>query len=249
MAKTVEEIMNPELFSLRPNDGTEEALGYLVALGITAAPVLDEERRPLGVASFRDLLLPRAPAKVADRMTVPAISVPRKASIEAVARLLDEHGVHRVVVIDDEGRAIGVASSIDVIRGLLGVPAAHPSTFPHWDKRRGVSWSDDTLLELDRLDLAPDSPGVFALVSGGKGVPERVAWAEPANNVRTRLYDILSRPQDEQPILKRLLSATKGLRFRAAAIDSEADRESVAESMMAEALSTLTPVVVEESRV
>ena len=245
MPKIVKEIMNPELFSLRPSDDTVDALGYIVALGITAAPVLDEERRPMGVASFRDLSLLRAPATVAERMTVPAISVSQDESIEAAARIVAERGVHRVVVIDDDGRAVGVASTLDLVRGLLGLPAAHPAPFPHWDKARGVSWTDDTLLEVDRLDAAPDSAGVLALVSGGKGVPERVVWGEPANNVRTRLYDILSRPQTEQPILKRLLAQNTSLRFRAAAVSSTDQRENVAESLMAEALSGLAPLVAE----
>jgi CBS domain-containing protein len=248
MAKTIKEIMNPELFSLRPNDGTEEALGYIVALGITAAPVLDEERRPIGVASFRDLLLPHAPAKVAERMTVPAVTVAEDATIEAAARIVAERGVHRVVVVDAEGRAVGVASTLDLVRGLVGVPAAHPATFPHWDKARGISWTDDVELEVDRLDAAPDTAGVLALVSGGKGVVERVVWGEPANNVRTRLYDIVSRPQEEQPILRRLLDQHLNLRFRAAAVESAARRESVAESLMAEALSSIAPVVAEEIR-
>lgn len=236
MAKTVKEIMNRELFSLRPNDGTDDALGYIVALGITAAPVLDEDRRPLGVASFRDLLPVPAPGKVLERMSVPAISVSENVSVEEVARLLAERGVHRVVVVDGEGRAVGVASSLDVVRALLGLPAVHPATFPHWDKAHGVSWTDDTILELDRLDVAPDGPGVLALATGGRGVEERLVWAEAAHNVRTRLYDIVSRPQDEQPLLRRIIDGNPNLRFRAAAVESLDHRQGVAEALMASAL-------------
>jgi CBS domain len=236
MPKTAREIMNTELFSLRPSDDGEDALGYIVALGITAAPVLDEARRPMGVASFRDFLLPRGPCKVAERMTVPAVTVSADTSIEDAARLLVERGVHRVVVVDPEGRAVGIASSLDVIRGLLGLPASHPSTFPHWDKARGVSFTDDTLLELDRLEVAPDGPGVLALLSGGKNTSERVVWAEPARNVRTRLYDIVSRPQDDQPILKHIVEQHGTLRFRAASVASLDQRERVAESLLAESL-------------
>jgi hypothetical protein len=236
MAKTVREIMNPELFSLRPNDDGDDALGYILALGITAAPVLDEARQPVGVASFRDFLLPRGPSKVAERMTVPAVSVSFDASVEDTARLLAERGVHHVVVVDREGRAVGVASTLDVIRGLLGLPATHPATFPHWDRTHGVAWTDDTLLELDRVDVAPDGPGVLVLVRGGPNVSERVVWAEAAHNVRTRLYDILSRPQKEQPILDRILAEHGHLRFRAASLMSLDERQRLAESLLAESI-------------
>lgn len=242
MAKTAREIMNPELFSLRPNDDSADALGYIVALGVTAAPVLDEARRPLGVASFRDLLHPGADGKVAERMTVPAISVRVDTSIEDVGRILAERGVHRVVVVDAEGRAVGVASSIDVIRGLMGLPAAHPATFPHWDRIHGVSWTDDTPLDSERLDVAPDGPGVLVLVRGGRGVTEQVVWAEAAHNVRTRLYDLLARPQSEQPLLERVMQEVGSLRFRATAMDSLERRQSIAEAVMAQTLRARMPV-------
>jgi hypothetical protein len=221
---------------LRPNDGTDDALGYIVALGITAAPVLDEDRKPLGVASFRDLLPLPAPGKVAERMTIPAITVPEDATVEQVAHILAEQGVHRVVVVNADGRAVGVASSLDVVRGLLGLPASHPSTFPHWDSVHGVSWTDDTVLEMDRLDIAPNGPGVIVLSTGGRDVPERVVWAESAHNARTRLYDIVSRPQEEQPVLRRILDASASLRFRAAAVESVDRRQAVAEALMAQVL-------------
>lgn len=242
MPKTAREIMNPELFSLRPNDDSSDALGYIVALGVTAAPVLDETRHPLGVASFRDLLPPRGSGKVAERMTVPAISVRADMPIEEVGRVLADRGVHRAIVVDAEGRAVGVASSIDVIRGLLGLPAAHPATFPHWDKTHGVTWTDDTPLLTERLDAAPDSPGVLVLVRGGRGVAEQVVWAEAAHNVRTRLYDLLARPQSDQPLLERILLELDGLRFRATALDSLERRQSIAESVMSRALRARMPV-------
>jgi CBS-domain-containing membrane protein len=43
--------------------------------------------------------------------------------------MLAEHGTHQLVVVDDNGRAIGMVSAVDFVRGLLGVPAEHPHTF------------------------------------------------------------------------------------------------------------------------
>ncbi len=235
MAKSVHEIMNRELFSLRVDDDAADALGYILALGITAAPVLDDQHRPVGVVSFRDLLPHRVGAKVSERMTSPAITVAEQTSIEQAASLIAERGVHRVVVVNGEGLAVGVASSIDLIAGLLGLPAKHPDTFPHYDRKRGITWTDDTLLDMDRVGAAPDGPGVFVLVAGGKGKPERPVWCEASSNVRTRLYDLLSRPQDENAELKRVMDLYHGgIRFRASGITSSDARSRVAESVMAE---------------
>jgi hypothetical protein len=245
MARTVREIMNPELFSLRPSDTAEEAVEYVLALGITGAPVLDEQRMPLGVVSLRDLLRKSDKQSVAERMTVPAIVVGENERIESAARTLSRHGVHRVVVVDAEGRAVGVASSVDFVRALLGLPSTHPDSFPHWDKQLGVSWTDDQLLELEGVDSAPDGPGVLVLVSGKSGVPERVVWSESATNVRTRLYELLARNPDEAPDVARIFRAYPELRFRATALRSPTEQERVVEAMLARSREGLMPACVE----
>ncbi len=81
MARFVDEIMNRELFSLGPNDPAARALEHLLSLGITSAPVLDRQRRPIGVASLRDLIPARAGATVHDRLTAPPIALGPRDSI------------------------------------------------------------------------------------------------------------------------------------------------------------------------
>lgn len=231
MARIVREIMNPELFSLRPSDAAEDALGYILALGVTGAPVVDTSGKPVGVASFRDLVARRAPASVEERMTRPALVIDEHATIEDAARMLSDSGVHRLVAVDDGGRAVGIVSALDVIRGLMGLPASHPATFPHYDQASGVSWTDDTELDLDHVGIAPDGPGVLVLVRGGREISEAVVWAEAAFNVRTRLYDILSLPQDA-PLLARMLRDDHHLRFRAASIQDPSVRMKVLERLL-----------------
>ncbi|HMR77325.1 MAG TPA: CBS domain-containing protein [Polyangiaceae bacterium] len=234
MAKTVREVMNPELFSMRAGDKAAEGLGYIRALGITAVPVVDAEMRPLGVASFRDLLAAAPEQTLADRMTTPAVTIESGASLEDAAQMIVQRGVHRAVVVDDAGKVCGVVSALDLIAGILGLPAKHPDTFPHYDKLHAVTWGNDELLDLEHVEAAPDRAGVLLLVAGGKDKTERVIWAESAYNVRTRLYDLLSRPQDDHPELANLLQRHHvGLRFRATAIESEARRRSLAAAVMA----------------
>ena len=72
------------------DDDAADALGYILALGITAAPILDDQQHPVGVVSFRDLLPHRAGAKVSERMTSPAITVTEHTSIEQAATLVAE---------------------------------------------------------------------------------------------------------------------------------------------------------------
>ncbi|UBU08981.1 CBS domain-containing protein [Nonomuraea gerenzanensis] len=55
----------------------------------------------------------------ADLMTAPAVTVPASASISRAARIMDECGVKRLVVVDAEGRLRGIVSRRDLLRMYL----------------------------------------------------------------------------------------------------------------------------------
>jgi CBS domain-containing protein len=217
MAIRVKEIMNREVFSLHPEDSADDALADLIALGITGAPVVDAQGRPLGVLSLRDLAGWGQGATAGEVMSRPAAVVRDEDAIAQAGRLLAASGYHRLVVIDTEGRVVGIVSALDVVRGLLGVPAVHPASFPHLDAELGLVWTDDHPLVQEGLEVAPDGPGLIVLVHGGAGVPERVVWAEAAQDVYTRLTDMLATPQTDQPVLAYWLRRGS-LRFRSAAV-------------------------------
>jgi hypothetical protein len=77
-----------------------------------------------------------------------------------------------------------------------------------------------------KLHAAPDGPGVLALLYGGAFVPERIVWTESCPNVRERLAEMLSTPQ--QPPLAAWLDK-RPLRFRAAALKDARRRRRVLE--------------------
>ncbi len=237
MATKVREIMNRELFSVRPEESVTTVLEGILSLGITGAPVLSGDGRPLGLVSLRDLLGTRAGETVRERMTCPAVTIADEARIEEAGRRLSDTGYHRLVVIDRTGKAVGIVSAVDVIRGLLGLPAAHPAAFPHLDDETGLVWSDDAFLDAKRMPRLPEGPGLVVLVHGGAGVPERVVWAESCNDVRSRLHEMLSRPQEG------LLGAWLdhgSLRFRTA-VHPDHDRRQRALEAILRHLVTLPP--------
>ena len=234
MARTVKEIMNSELLSIRAEDLAERALGYILSFNVTAAPVVDDDGHPIGVASLRDLVSRESPITVAQCMTTPAATIEEGASIDSAARRLAEQGLHRLVVVARDGRATGVVSALDVVSGLIGYPVRHPSPFPHYDKVHELFWTDDMPLDTSLLDALPNGPGVLALVSGGPRRTESLVWAEAVNNLPARLADLTARPQTENKDLQRLLEHEKDLRVRAAHVPSQTAREAVARAIMNE---------------
>lgn len=125
MPLTVADIMNRKLLYIRVGDRRSLARGKLLEFGVTAVPVLDDEHRPAGLVSLRDLA--HLDAGVSEEE--PVRTIHGTASVEEGARMLAEHGSHQLVVVDEGGRAIGMVSAVDFVRGLLGVPAAHPQAF------------------------------------------------------------------------------------------------------------------------
>ena len=163
MAKTVDEIMNTEVFFLRPEENAESALHYILALGITGAPVADRELKALGHASFRDLLL-HGSATVEECMTQPPSVIGPKTPIDEAARRMADERVHRLIVVDERTCVVGIVSALDVVAALVGKPEAHPGTFPHFDKETGITWTDQTELTAAGADRAPDGPGILMLI-------------------------------------------------------------------------------------
>jgi CBS domain-containing protein len=106
---------------------------------ISAVPVLDADRRVLGVVTEADLLLKqehpdpaanvppvwsrrrrrerkKAAAVVAGQlMTAPAMLVPPTATVADAARRLHDAGVQRLPVVDETDRLVGIVSRADLL--------------------------------------------------------------------------------------------------------------------------------------
>ena len=238
MAVVVREIMNEELYAIGLHDTVGETVSAIVALQITAAPVHDENRRPRGMVTLRDLL-DAPPTRAAAECATPEFAVIQVCdSLTTAARTMAESGHHQLVVVDGERRAIGIVSAFDVMQALVGAPVSRPRAFPHFDSGAEVSWSDDATLEARNIVRAPSSPGVVALVLGGKASTERVMWAEACEDVRARLEELRRGPIREIPALARSL-ATGRLRFRLAVVPDPKERARVLAVVLGRAMAEL----------
>lgn len=216
--------MNQEVLTLRPHLPLADARHQLLAFGVSAAPVVDDAHRPVGVLSVRDILDVNGTA--ADRMNRPVLCVPSAALVEDAARQLAATRVHHLVVVDGAGGTVGMLSTLDLLRALLGMPTPHPASFPHWDASTETSWSDDAVLDEDHADQAPTGPGVLVISTSFVGESESVMWVESCEDVRARALAMVTWPMQQEPQLLQIL-ARPGLRFRAARVADEAKRARV----------------------
>ena len=230
MARHVHEIMNRELFAVRPEERASLTKETILALGISTVPVIDDARRPLGALSLRDVVDVGKTTCARDRMQ-PVVTIGPSATVEQAATALASANRHHLVVVEDD-RAVGIVSSLDLLRAMLGLPAMHPDTFPHYDTANGVSWTDDLELTPENALLAPSAPGLLVIVHGGVRMIETAVWVETARDVSARLREITTAPSSQHARLARLLERSN-LRFRATAVADDRARAGVFEKISA----------------
>ena len=139
----VQALMTGKVVTVGKNADLQEAASLLSDNKISGMPVVDEERRVIGVISeadllqltgmkkghtFRDILRnilgesgrPRVTAGdcVANVMSAPALTVGPDEDIKKAAFLLDERHIKRLPVVNGEGRLMGIISRGDIVRAM-----------------------------------------------------------------------------------------------------------------------------------
>jgi CBS domain-containing protein len=132
-AVTAADLMSPNPVSISAAATVPEAIALLTERGLSAAPVIEESGRAIGVVSKADILIhereatrlgrgPAAaeasPARVRDIMTPAVFSVTPATSADSVVEQMITLNVHQLYVVDDDQAVIGVVTVHDVLGHL-----------------------------------------------------------------------------------------------------------------------------------
>lgn len=126
--RTASDLMTPSPVSLREDATFHEAVALLTGRGISAAPVIDEAGRPVGVLSLADIVIHDRESgfhverpgltRVRDMMTPVVFSIAPDAPAWRVVGDMVALKVHRLFVVDTDGVLTGVISALDVLKHL-----------------------------------------------------------------------------------------------------------------------------------
>lgn len=120
--RSVGDLMTPVAVSVQRGTTLKEIVRILDEYDITAVPVVEDDR-PVGVVSEADVVFKQTlggTARTAEElMTSPAVVAGTEWSIVRAARMMEEHRIKRLPVVDDVGRLIGVISRSDLIQLFL----------------------------------------------------------------------------------------------------------------------------------
>lgn len=123
----VRDLMSPKLVTVRGNAPLLMADRLMREFDVSGLPVVDRDGVLIGVVSRTDLIDAASDARidawqglsVARTMTWPALTVDADARPTDAAVTMEEHGVHRLVVVEpDTGRPVGMLSTTDLVRAL-----------------------------------------------------------------------------------------------------------------------------------
>ncbi len=122
----VAEVMSRTVATCREGDNLGRAARLMWEQRVGCLPVIDDERRPVGVISDRDVCMGAYTQgrRLDDIMVAVAMSRPARtcsvtATVEEAERAMSEHALRRLVVIDHDGRVCGLLSLDDVTRAGL----------------------------------------------------------------------------------------------------------------------------------
>lgn len=142
MKTTVADLMTTEVLSVDDTAGFKQIVELIEQYRISALPVVDDQRRVIGVVSEADLLLKEDRTDLEEHhmfesrrqreergkaggtsakelMTSPAVTIGAEANVRDAAKLMYDRGVKRLPVVDGNGRLVGVISRSDVLRVFL----------------------------------------------------------------------------------------------------------------------------------
>lgn len=151
----VADVMTEDVVKVREDAGYREIVDILTERRVSAVPVVDEDRRVVGVVSEADLLhkiefvgdererriFPSRRRRVAEAkahgllarelMSAPAITVTPRTSLTVAAKLMDDQRVKRLPVVDVMGRLAGIVTRSDLLRVFLRPDADIESDVVH----------------------------------------------------------------------------------------------------------------------
>lgn len=148
--RPVQAVMQTQVVTLRPEMNARDAERLLTEHRLTGAPVVDDAQRVLGVVSHTDLVrLDAQPPSTASAgaffsdvpeyddlgdlpadetlvlietiMTRTLRTVGPSDPLTHAARLMRQHGIHRLLVVEDQ-RLCGIVSSLDLLVAIEEAP-------------------------------------------------------------------------------------------------------------------------------
>ncbi len=123
--RQVRDIYHKGVILCKPDAPLQEVVRVMADTEVHAVMVAEREGEPpLGVISHTDAIAHYgeniAAIQAQDVMSTDVISILEDITVDEAAQKLLESKIHRLLVIDQEGRPLGILSTTDIVREMRG---------------------------------------------------------------------------------------------------------------------------------
>jgi IMP dehydrogenase len=116
--KRSESIVIEQPYSLNSNERLRDARELMAQRDVTGLLVLNDERKLEGILTSRDILFERDPNKPVRDIMTPVrdmVTAPPNTSLQDAERILHEHKIEKLPLVDREGKLCGLITSRDLL--------------------------------------------------------------------------------------------------------------------------------------
>jgi PAS domain S-box-containing protein len=123
--KKVSEVMTKILFTISKDMTVSQALSDMARESLSCLVVVQDDR-PVGILTERDvarMLVDHGDIwqlKVKEVMTSPVKTLSKQTPVHEVAKIMQQENIRRVVVVDEDGKIVGLTTQSDIVKGLQG---------------------------------------------------------------------------------------------------------------------------------
>lgn len=111
-------VINP--MTIGPDAPVGEALRLMDEHGFSGFPVVDEQKKLLGILTNRDVrFVEDHSIFVRDLMTKNLITAPQSTTREAAKKLLHQHRIEKLLIVNDAGQCVGLMTVKDIEKAKL----------------------------------------------------------------------------------------------------------------------------------
>jgi len=123
--RRVRDMYHKGVILCKPDSPLQEVVKVMADTEVHAVMVTEQEGEPpVGVVSHIDVIAHYgenlSAIQARDVMTSDVISIPENATVEEAAKKLLESNIHRLLVVNEQNRPLGILSTTDIIREIRG---------------------------------------------------------------------------------------------------------------------------------
>jgi CBS-domain-containing membrane protein len=222
MHSTVKDVMTTRVIWVKKDATFREMAAGLREYGVSAFPVVDDDRKVIGVVSEADMLTKEAldgePGMISgllhrrdqakargvnagDLMTTAVVAVRPQDTVEHAAKLMYDRGIKRLPVTDADGRLVGIISRADVLSVFDRTDTAIHHEITH-DVLLSDFLVDPSAFRVTVMDGIVTLAGRPETSETGHAIVRRVRHVQGVVAVRDRLdYPPPERPADRYDVL------------------------------------------------